>query len=94
MRMYGADAAAPVGPVTLKGEAAYFTSTNPQSDNYALCVLQLERQAGEWSLVAGYAGQVTTETSQHARLLARPWIRAGRGGARRVYRRCQSKRGV
>ena len=61
MRMYGADAAAPVGPVTLKGEAAYFTSTNPQSDNYALCVLQLERQAGEWSLVAGYAGQVTTE---------------------------------
>jgi hypothetical protein len=61
MRMYGADAAAPVGPVTLKGEAAYFTSTNPQSDNYALCVLQVERQAGEWSLVAGYAGQVTTE---------------------------------
>jgi len=61
MRMYGADAAAPVGPVTLKGEAAYFTSTNPLSDNYALCVVQLERQAGEWSLVAGYAGQLTTE---------------------------------
>ena len=61
LRMYGADAAAPVGPVTLKGEAAYFTSTNPQADNYALCVLQVERQAGEWSLVAGYAGQVTTE---------------------------------
>lgn len=61
MRMYGADAAAPLGPVTLKGEAAYFTSTNPQADNYALAVLQVERQAGEWSLVAGYAGQVTTE---------------------------------
>jgi hypothetical protein len=61
MRMYGADAAAPVGPVTVKGEAAYFTSTNPQADNYALWVLQLERQTGEWSLVAGYAGQVTTE---------------------------------
>jgi hypothetical protein len=60
MRMYGADAAAPLGPVTLKGEAAYFTSTDPQADNYALWVLQLERQAGEWSLVAGYAGQVTT----------------------------------
>ena len=29
MRMYGADAAAPLGSVTLKGEAAYFTSTNP-----------------------------------------------------------------
>jgi hypothetical protein len=61
LRMYGADAAAPLGPVTLKGEAAYFTSTNPQSDNYALWVLQLERQAGEWTLVAGYAGQITTE---------------------------------
>jgi hypothetical protein len=61
MRMYGADAAAPVGPVTLKGEAAYFTSTNPEADDYALFVLQIERQAGEWSLVAGYAGDVTTE---------------------------------
>ncbi len=61
MRMYGADAAAPLGPVTLKGEAAYFTSTNPQSDNYALWVLQLERQAGEWSLVAGSAGELVTE---------------------------------
>jgi hypothetical protein len=61
MRMVGADAASPLGPVTLKGEAAYFTSTNPQADNYALWVLQLERQAGEWSLVAGYAGELTTE---------------------------------
>jgi hypothetical protein len=60
MRMYGADAALPLGPVTLKSEAAYFTSTNPQSDQYALYVLQLERQAGEWSFVGGYAGQVVT----------------------------------
>ena len=61
MRMYGADAAAPLGPVTLKGEAAWFTSSNPHSDDYALGVLQLERQAGEWSLVAGYAGEVITQ---------------------------------
>lgn len=61
MRMYGTDAAAPLGPATLKGEAAYFTSTNPKADNYALAVLQVERQAGEWTLVAGYAGQITTE---------------------------------
>ncbi len=60
MRMYGADAAIPLGPVTLKSEAAYFTSTNPQSDEYALYVIQLERQAGEWSFVGGYAGQVVT----------------------------------
>jgi len=62
MRMYGADAAAPVGPVTLKAEAAYFTSNNPSADNYALWVLQVERQAGEWSLVAGYAGEVVAES--------------------------------
>ncbi len=61
MRMYGADAAVPVGPVTVKAEAAYFTSSNPLADEYGLWVLQLERQAGEWSLVAGYAGQVTTD---------------------------------
>ena len=60
MRMYGADAAMPLGPVTFKTEAAYFTSTNPQADEHALYVLQLERQAGEWSFVGGYAGQVVT----------------------------------
>jgi hypothetical protein len=59
--MYGADAAVPLGPVTVKGEAAYFTSTNPQTDEYGLWVLQIERQKGEWSLVGGYAGQVTTD---------------------------------
>jgi hypothetical protein len=61
MRMYGADAAMPLGPVTVKGEAAYFTSSNPSADEYSLWVLQLEKQRGEWSLVAGYAGQVTTD---------------------------------
>jgi len=60
MRMYGADAAIPLGPVSLKTEAGYFTSTTPQSDEYLLYVLQLERQAGEWSFVGGYAGEVVT----------------------------------
>ena len=60
MRMYGADAAVPIGALTLKSETAYFTSTNPQSDEYLLYVLQLERQAGEWSFVGGYAGEVVT----------------------------------
>jgi hypothetical protein len=61
LRMYGADAAVPVGPVSVKAEAAYFTSSNPQSDEYVLWVLQLERQAGEWSFAGGYAGEATTE---------------------------------
>jgi hypothetical protein len=61
LRMYGADGAVPLGPVTVKGEAAYFTSTNPQSDEYVLWVLQLERQTGEWSFAGGYAGEATTD---------------------------------
>jgi hypothetical protein len=61
MRMYGADTAIPLTAVTLKGEAGYFTSTNPRSDEYLIYVLQLERQAGEWQLVAGYTGQVVTQ---------------------------------
>lgn len=61
LRMYGADAAVPIGPISVKSEAAYFTSTNPQSDEYVLYVIQLERQAGEWGFTAGYAGQATTD---------------------------------
>jgi hypothetical protein len=61
LRMYGADAAVPLGPVTVKGEAAYLTSSNPQSDNYVLYVVQLERQTGEWGFVGGYAGEATTD---------------------------------
>jgi hypothetical protein len=61
LRMYGGDIAVPLGPLTVKTEAGYFTSTNPQSDDYLLYVVQLERQAGEWSFVGGYAGQATTD---------------------------------
>jgi hypothetical protein len=61
MRMYGGDAAVPLGPVNLKGEAAYFTTTNPKADEYVLWVMQLERIAGEWTFAGGYAGQATTE---------------------------------
>jgi len=60
LRMYGGDAAVPLPYVTLKAEAGYFTSSTPQSDEYALYVLQLERQSGEWSFIGGYAGQVVT----------------------------------
>jgi hypothetical protein len=60
MRMYGGDAAIPFPYVTLKAEAGYFTSSTPQSDEYVLYVLQLERQSGEWSFIGGYAGQAIT----------------------------------
>ncbi len=60
MRMYGVDFAVPLPLVTLKGEAAYFTSSTRNADEYALYVIQIERQAGEWFFVGGYAGQAVT----------------------------------
>ena len=58
--MYGADAAVPTPWFTIKGEAAYFTTTTPQTDEYVLYVIQIERQTGEWVIVAGYAGETIT----------------------------------
>lgn len=60
LRLYGADTAIPTSWVTVKMEAAYFTTTRPQTDEYLLYVLQLERQQGNWIIVGGYAGEVVT----------------------------------
>ncbi len=60
MRMYGGDVAVPLRWFTVKGEAAYFTSSTPTADEYALYVIQLERQTGEWVFVGGYAGEAVT----------------------------------
>jgi hypothetical protein len=60
IRMYGGDAAIPSPWFTVKGEAAYFTSASPTTDEYVLYVVQLERQTGEWVFVGGYAGEVVT----------------------------------
>ena len=60
MRMVGGDAAVPLRWLTVKGEAAYFASSSPTTDEYVLYVIQLERQSGEWVFVGGYAGEVVT----------------------------------
>ena len=60
MRAYGADVAMPTRWFTIKGEAAYSTSGTAGTDDYVLYVIQLERQSGEWQLVAGYAGEAVT----------------------------------
>jgi hypothetical protein len=62
LRMYGADMAWPTRWMTVKGEAGYFTSTTPATDEYLLYVIQLERQTGEWLLVGGYAGEAVTRS--------------------------------
>jgi hypothetical protein len=63
LRLYGGDAAIPLRWLTIKGEAAYFTSSTPGAEEYALYVIQLERQVKEWSFVAGYAGSVVTRNA-------------------------------
>ena len=60
VRMYGGDAAIPLRFLTVKTEAAWFTSTNKLADEYAQYVIQLERQAGEWFFIGGYTGEVVT----------------------------------
>ncbi len=59
--MAGADGAVPLSMLTLKGEAAYFGSVDKSTDDYVQFVIQLERQAGEWFFVGGYAGEVVTK---------------------------------
>jgi hypothetical protein len=61
LRMYGGDVVVPLRWLTLKGEAGYFTTTDPRADEYVLYVVQIERQTGEWVLVGGYAGEAVTE---------------------------------
>jgi len=63
LRLYGGDAAVPLTWFTIKGEAAYFTSSTPDTDQYWLYVIQLERQVKEWSFVGGYAGEAATRSS-------------------------------
>lgn len=60
IRSYGAEAAMPMKWVTLKGEAAFFTSPDRFADEYAQYVVQLEKQSGEWFFTGGYAGEKVT----------------------------------
>lgn len=61
LRTYGADLAVPLRWFTVKSEAAWFTSTTSQADEYVLYVIQAERQFGEAFIVAGYAGEAVTK---------------------------------
>lgn len=61
IRSYGADVAIPFPFVTVKGEAAFLTSSSSTTDEYVLYVLQLERMRGEWTFVGGYAGEAVTK---------------------------------
>lgn len=62
IRTYGGDLALPLHWFTIKAEGAYFQSPGKQTDEYALYVIQLERQSGEWLFIAGYTGEIVTAT--------------------------------
>lgn len=64
MRMFGGDVAVPSRWVTLKAEGGYFQSRDRGVDEYAIYVVQVERQAGEWFFAGGYAGEVVTRHRQ------------------------------
>lgn len=77
LRMFGGAAAVPLAWFTVKGEAAYLTSSTPGAEDYALYVVQVERFVGEWSFVGGYAGSVITRAAANPLMFA-----ADRGTAR------------
>jgi hypothetical protein len=58
--MYGGDVAIPLKWLTFKGEAAYFSSSTKEADEYALYVLQLGRETSRYNFSAGYAGEAVT----------------------------------
>ncbi len=60
LRMGGADAAVPLRWFTVKGEIATLFTTSQHADDVVMYVVQIERQSGELSLVAGYAGEIVT----------------------------------
>jgi hypothetical protein len=61
LRMGGVDAAIPLRWFSVKGEIAALVTTSPADDDVVVYVVQFERQSGELSLVAGYAGEIVTE---------------------------------
>lgn len=66
LRSYGIDTAIPLPWFTLKGEGAYFATVRETGADYGLYVLEVERQAGEWLLIGGYAGEVGRDPARLA----------------------------
>ena len=60
----------PLPIVTLKGEAAFFGTSDERADRSWLYVIQVERQSGEWMFIGGFSGEVVT--TARARLAFAP----------------------
>lgn len=55
----GADFASEIGPVGIRGEAAYFDQTDPLNMDHVLYVVGIDKRWGEWFAILQYAGQKT-----------------------------------
>jgi len=64
LRSYGGEFSIPTRFLTLKSEAAYFTSPSSTHEEYGLYVIEAERQVGEWLFDGGYAGEVVTKARE------------------------------
>lgn len=62
LRSYGVELSIPTSTVTLKSEAAYFSSPSNTSEEYVLYVIEAERQVREWVLDGGYIGEAVTKS--------------------------------
>jgi len=81
LRLYRGDLALSLPLLTLKSEAACYTSPTNKQDEYVLYVLQAERQIREMQLVFGYSGEVVTAHAGVQQFLGE------RGFARAVFGR-------
>jgi hypothetical protein len=53
----GFDFASDLGPIGIRGEAAYFDQTDPNNLDHALYVLGVDKTWGDWFVILQYAGQ-------------------------------------
>jgi hypothetical protein len=62
----GADFASGIGPVGIRGEAAYFDQTDPLNFDHLLFVIGVDKNWGDWSIIAQYAGQKVNDRFANA----------------------------
>jgi hypothetical protein len=57
VRVAGLDFASGIGPIGIRGEAAYFDQSDPDNLDHVLYIVGVDKAWGEWFAVLQYAGQ-------------------------------------
>lgn len=53
----GVDFASEIGPIGIRGEAAFFDQTDPLNLDHLLFIIGVDKNWGDWFIIAQYAGQ-------------------------------------